>query len=165
MVSKAHNGNIGEMFLGKTSMSNFDQCLQDKMWTLRLDRAHVPVRPLETRRKMVLCIDDNEDILDCENAFLEFFGYGVLIAPSGGEGLELASIYSVDVVIVDYFMPEMSGHELAIDNEAAQTTSANYHAIRSRGRSRAGSEVCRRFRSQDRLASELLPAIAQLQGC
>jgi hypothetical protein len=56
MVSKAHNGNIRgnvpvEMFLGKTSMSNFDQFLQDKMWTLRLDRAQVPVRPLETPKK------------------------------------------------------------------------------------------------------------------
>jgi CheY-like chemotaxis protein len=64
---------------------------------------------------MVLCIDDNEDTLDCEKAFLESFGYGVLTAPSGGEGLELASIYSVDVVIVDHFMPEMSGHEVAIE--------------------------------------------------
>jgi hypothetical protein len=40
MVSKAHNGNIEwgnipvEMFLGKTSMSNFDQFLPDKMWDI-----------------------------------------------------------------------------------------------------------------------------------
>jgi CheY-like chemotaxis protein len=64
---------------------------------------------------MVLCIDDYEDMLDCEKAFLESFGYGVLTAPGGGKGLELASIYSVDVVIVDYSMPEMSGHEVAIE--------------------------------------------------
>jgi len=58
---------------------------------------------------MVLCIDDNEDMLDCEKAFLESFGDdGVLTAPSGGKGLELASILSVDVEIVDYFMPEMA---------------------------------------------------------
>jgi hypothetical protein len=42
---------------------------------------------------MVLCIDHNEDVLDCEKAFLESFGYGVLTAPSGGKGLGLASIY------------------------------------------------------------------------
>src|SRR6266853_4722533 len=71
--------------------------------------------PLKPQSKMVLCIDDNEDMLDCEKAFLESFGYGVLTAPSGGKGLELASIYSVDVVIVDYSMPEMSGHEVAIE--------------------------------------------------
>src|SRR5260370_38193332 len=71
--------------------------------------------PLKPQSKMVLCIDDNEDMLDCEKAFLESFGYGVLTAPSGGKGLELASLYSVDVVIVDYSMPEMSGHEVAIE--------------------------------------------------
>jgi hypothetical protein len=57
MVSKAHNGNIErgyvpvEMFLGKTSMSNFDQLLKDKMWTLRLDRAYVLARPRETPKE------------------------------------------------------------------------------------------------------------------
>ena len=50
---------------------------------------------------LVLCIDDNQDALECERAFLETFGYTVLTAPSGGEGLELASMHSVDVVIVD----------------------------------------------------------------
>jgi hypothetical protein len=48
---------------------------------------------LKLRSEMVLCIDHNEDVLDCEKAFLESFGYGVLTAPSGGKGLGLASIY------------------------------------------------------------------------
>jgi CheY-like chemotaxis protein len=64
---------------------------------------------------VLLCIDDNEDVLECEKSFLETFGYTVLTAPSGGKGLELASIHSVDVVIVDYFMPEMNGAEVAIE--------------------------------------------------
>jgi DNA-binding response OmpR family regulator len=62
---------------------------------------------------VLLCIDDNQDVLECEKAFLEDFGYTVLTALSGGKGLEVASMYSVDVVIVDYCMPEMS-HEVAI---------------------------------------------------
>jgi two-component system, sensor histidine kinase and response regulator len=89
---------------------------------------------LKSQSKMLLCIDDNEDVLECEKAFLESFGYTVLTAPSGGKALELASIHSVDVVIADYFMPEMDGQE---------------HA----------------FIAKDRLASQLLPAIAQLQVC
>src|SRR5271169_1034978 len=64
---------------------------------------------------VVLCIDDNQDVLECERTFLETFGYTVPTAPSGGKGLELASIHSVDVVIVDYFMPEMNGEEFAIE--------------------------------------------------
>ena len=61
---------------------------------------------------VLLCIDDNQDVLECEKAFLEDFGYTVLTALSGGKGLEVASMYSVDVVIVDYCMPEMNGQEL-----------------------------------------------------
>jgi hypothetical protein len=32
-------------------MSNFDQFLQDKMWTLGLERAHALARPLETPKR------------------------------------------------------------------------------------------------------------------
>ena len=48
---------------------------------------------------VLLCIEDNEDVLECEKSFLESFGYTVLTAASGGKGLELASKYSVDDVI------------------------------------------------------------------
>jgi CheY-like chemotaxis protein len=34
---------------------------------------------------VLLCIDDNEDVLECEKSFLESFGYSVLTAASGGE--------------------------------------------------------------------------------
>jgi len=62
------------MFLGKTSTSNFDQLLQDKMWTLRLDRAHVLARPTRNpEEKWSFGIDDDEDMLDCEQAFLKIF--------------------------------------------------------------------------------------------
>ena len=38
---------------------------------------------------VLLCIDDDEDVLECEKSFLESFGYTVLTAPSGAKGLEL----------------------------------------------------------------------------
>jgi hypothetical protein len=56
-------------------VSNFDQFPQDKMWTLRLDRAHVLAVPLKPQGKMLLCIDDDEDALDCEKAFLESLAF------------------------------------------------------------------------------------------
>jgi hypothetical protein len=34
---------------------------------------------------MLLCIDEDEDVLECEKAFLESFGYTVLTAPGGGK--------------------------------------------------------------------------------
>ena len=63
---------------------------------------------------ILLCIDDNPDILECEKAFLETFGHTVLTASNGGDGLNLASIHKIDVAVVDYLMPEMDGHEFAI---------------------------------------------------
>src|SRR6185437_12855769 len=70
---------------------------------------------MRSHSKVILCIDDDEDVLECEKEFLETFGYTVLTAPSGGEGLELACKHSVDVMIVDYFMPEMNGQEVATE--------------------------------------------------
>ena len=64
---------------------------------------------------VVLCIDDDPAILECEQRFLEAFGYRVLTALSGSRGVELASIHSVDVVIVDYCMPEMNGQDVAVE--------------------------------------------------
>jgi len=43
------------------------------------------------------------------------FGYTVLTALSGRNGLKLASSHAVDVLIVDYVTPEMSGQEFAIE--------------------------------------------------
>jgi CheY-like chemotaxis protein len=54
-------------------------------------------------------------LLECEKAFLESFGYTVLTALNGRNGLELASVHSVDLVIVDYIMPETNGQEVAIE--------------------------------------------------
>jgi two-component system alkaline phosphatase synthesis response regulator PhoP len=68
----------------------------------------------ELQSAVVLCIDDDVDVLECEKSFLESFGYTVLTAASGGKGLELASVHSVDVVIVDSLMPEMNGQEAAM---------------------------------------------------
>jgi DNA-binding response OmpR family regulator len=56
-------------------------------------------------------------LLEREKAFLESFGYTVMTAPSSRKGLELASVHSVDVVIVGYVMPEMNGQELAVERD------------------------------------------------
>lgn len=113
---------------------------------------------------VVLCIDDNQDVLECEKAFLESFGYTVLTAPSGSEGLELASIHSVDVVIVDYFMPEMNGQEVAIEMRRLRPQAP---IIMLSGEVDVPEQALKwvdAFIAKDRVASQLLPTIAQLHG-
>ena len=68
-----------------------------------------------SQAELVLCIDDNQDLLECEREFLESFGYTLLTASSGDKGLELASIHSVDVVLLDCFMPAINGQQVAME--------------------------------------------------
>ena len=112
---------------------------------------------------IVLCIDDDEDVLECEKSFLESFGYTVLTAPSGGKGLELASQHSVDVVIVDYFMPGMNGFELAVQ---MRRLTPGAPIIMLSGAVDVPQKVLSEvdaFIAKDRLASQLLPAIARMR--
>jgi len=114
--------------------------------------------------RVVLCIDDNQDVLECEKAFLESFGYSVLTAPSGGKGLELASIHSVDVVIVDYFMPEMNGQEVAIEMRRLRPQAPIIMLSGAVDVPEQALKWVDAFIAKDRLASQLLPTIAQLHG-
>lgn len=119
----------------------------------------------ELRGRVILCIDDNHDVLECEKAFLESFGFTVLTAPSAGQGLELAAAHSIDVVIVDYLMPEMDGHELAIKMKRVQPEAP---IIMLSGEMDVPDEALKSvdiFIPKDRLTSHLLPAIAQLHRC
>ena len=114
---------------------------------------------------VLLCIDDNEDVLECEKSFLETFGYTVLTAPSGGKGLELASIHSVDVVIVDYFMPEMNGPEVATEMRRLRPQAPIIMLSAAVDVPEQALRLVDAFIAKDRLASQLLPAIAQLHEC
>jgi CheY-like chemotaxis protein len=116
----------------------------------------------ERKRAVLLCIDDNEDILECEKSFLECFGYTVLTARSGCRGLELASAYPIDVVIVDYVMPEMNGHEVAV---AMRRLRPQAPIIMLSGAPDVPEQTMKQvdaFIAKDRLASQLLLTIAQL---
>jgi CheY-like chemotaxis protein len=118
----------------------------------------------EVERAVLLCIDDDEDMLECEKSFLESFGYTVLTAPSGGEGLELAATHPVDVVIVDYLMPEMNGQEVATQMRRLRPQAPIILLTGAVVPEQALKRVDA-FIAKDRLASQLLPAITQLRGC
>jgi CheY-like chemotaxis protein len=113
---------------------------------------------------VVLCIDDNEEVLECEKAFLESFGYTVLTARSGGKGLELASIHLVDVVIVNYFMPGMNGHEVAVEMKRLRPQAPIIMLSGEADVPEQALKLVDAFIAQDRLASQLLSTIAQLHG-
>ena len=114
---------------------------------------------------VVLCIDDDPAILECEKRFLETFGYRVLTALSGSEGLELASVHPVDVVIVDYCMPEMNGPDVAIEIKRIKPHAPIIMLSGAVDIPKKALKVVDAFIAKDRLGSQLLPVIAQLHKC
>ena len=113
---------------------------------------------------VVLCIDHNRDVLECERVFLESFGYTVLTAPSGSEGLELASTHSVDVVILDYFIPAMNGQEVAIELRRLRPQAPIILLTEGLGVPEQALHLVDALVAKDRLASQLLPTIVHLYG-
>ncbi len=67
------------------------------------------------RQKTLLCVDDNQTSLKICKIILEDFGYKVLTASSGREGLEVFASNAIDAVILDYQMPEMNGEIVAAE--------------------------------------------------
>jgi CheY-like chemotaxis protein len=124
----------------------------------------VTVSP-ELRGAVLLCIDDDEDVLECEKSFLESFGYTVLTAKSGGKGLELASMNSVDVVIVDYLMPEMNGYQVAMEMRRLRPEAPIIMLSAAADVPEQALRLVDAFIAKDGLASQLLPTIAQLHEC
>jgi diguanylate cyclase (GGDEF)-like protein len=64
------------------------------------------------RKQKILLIDDEPDIRDVLKITLECEGFEVFEAKDGVEGLEKVHKTSPDLVILDYKMPRMDGHEV-----------------------------------------------------
>lgn len=60
----------------------------------------------------ILVVDDQEEILISSCLLLEREGHQVLTAASGEEALTLFRDHQVHLVVLDYFMPGMSGEEV-----------------------------------------------------
>jgi CheY-like chemotaxis protein len=66
-------------------------------------------------RKRLLCIDDDPETLKVRKVLLEASGYSVLTSTTASEGLRiLAQGEPIDLVLLDYLMPEMNGDLLAV---------------------------------------------------
>jgi CheY-like chemotaxis protein len=62
---------------------------------------------------LILCIDDETTALVVRKRVLESAGYQVTTARSGEEGIRLFLSEVFDLVIVDYWMPNMKGIAVA----------------------------------------------------
>jgi DNA-binding response OmpR family regulator len=61
------------------------------------------------RRKRILLVDDDREIVESMRIALEANGYEILIARDGNQGLAIAERDDPDLVILDMMMPKRSG--------------------------------------------------------
>ena len=64
-------------------------------------------------QKRVMIVDDEPSICKAVKLILEAEGFEVLTAPDGPEALDQLRKEDVDLVLIDFFMPKMTGRDLA----------------------------------------------------
>ena len=68
---------------------------------------------MEKAMATVLCIDDEQTALQLRQTVLESAGYKVLTAKSGALGIQAFKSGPVNAVILDYWMADMNGMQVA----------------------------------------------------
>jgi CheY-like chemotaxis protein len=63
-------------------------------------------------KKIILCVDDNEQELSVLKFMLATNGYRVVAATSAQEAISLFAETAVDLVLADYTMPQMNGSQM-----------------------------------------------------
>jgi DNA-binding response OmpR family regulator len=61
---------------------------------------------------VILCVDDDESILDTLTDILEEAGYAVILARTGLDALALAYSQKPDLILLDLLLPDMPGEEV-----------------------------------------------------
>jgi len=69
-----------------------------------------PIVP-ESKRDLVLAVDDNEQNLQLLEEYLSTWGYDVVMARDGREALQLFPEINPSVIVLDVMMPVMDGYE------------------------------------------------------
>lgn len=63
-------------------------------------------------KKIILCVDDNEQDLSVLKFMLSTNGYRVISANNGADAIDIFADTAVDLVLSDYAMPQMNGAQL-----------------------------------------------------
>ncbi len=66
-----------------------------------------------SKRRTILCVDDEVTGLSVRKMILESQGYRVFIADNGPKALDVFSSELIDLVVLDYAMPGMNGGVVA----------------------------------------------------
>jgi two-component system, cell cycle sensor histidine kinase and response regulator CckA len=115
-IVKQHNGYIKALSLvgSGTSLLIYLPRLEDETTPVKSERAAAPQALQSAGDATILVVDDNEPIREMALELLESAGYRVLVAETPGKAREMVDAHgaSIDLLVTDVVMPEMSGPEL-----------------------------------------------------
>ena len=77
---------------------------------------------IEKNTKMILCIEDEQEMIDLIRLILSPRGFEIRGANGGKEGLEIIRKDHPDLVLLDLMMPEMDGWEVYQQMKAGEAT-------------------------------------------
>lgn len=76
----------------------------------------------ESKKKLILCIEDEQEMIDLIRLILTRRGFEVTGANGGKQGLEAIRAQKPDLVLLDLMMPDMDGWEVYQQMKADETT-------------------------------------------
>jgi CheY-like chemotaxis protein len=68
---------------------------------------------VRTAHRVLLCIDDDEAQVMMQRELLHSKGYDVVVATGGHDGVAAFGKFHIDLVVVDYRMPDINGAAVA----------------------------------------------------
>lgn len=71
------------------------------------------MRSMHSGRPVILSVDDDLTVLYTRFQLLSASGYGVISASDGAQALQLFAEHQIDLVLLDYALPEMDGGMVA----------------------------------------------------
>jgi signal transduction histidine kinase len=107
-----HGGTVSASSPGNSSGSTFEIRLP-RVEPITAGDTPMRARAPEAGKPTVLLIEDNDDGREMMATMLGSFGYPVLQAGDGLEGVRLACAHSPDVALVDIGLPGIDGYEVA----------------------------------------------------
>lgn len=67
---------------------------------------------MDSLKKNILLVDDEEQIISVVRAYLEKEGYNVFTANNGKEALDIFNKESIDFIVLDLMLPDLPGEEV-----------------------------------------------------
>jgi CheY-like chemotaxis protein len=107
-----HGGTVSASSPGNSSGSTFEIRLPRTEANVATE-APAPAAPVDAGKPTVLLIEDNDDGREMMATMLGTFGYPVLQAGDGLEGVRMACAHMPDVALVDIGLPGIDGYEVA----------------------------------------------------